>query len=228
MKCAILQPSYLPWRGVFHEMKKVDLFIFYDDVQYDRDGWRARNKIKSPAGSKWLTIPVNRKGHIAEKKLVNEIPISWVSDWRLSHFESIKQSYSKAPFYKKYLPMVEEIYAEKSDLLVDFTTASTERIAREMGLSTRFMRSSSLATTGTKTERLIEILTKVGAKHYVSGPAAKAYMDENLFAEAGITFEYMHFSYPEYPQLYPPFDPHVTILDFLFMTGGEVPVDQQT
>lgn len=228
MKCVILQPSYLPWRGVYHQMKKADRFIFLDDVQYDRDGWRNRNKIKTPEGTKWLTIPVNRKGHLEQKKAINEIPISWTHDWRLSHFASIKHSYSKAPFFKKYLAMLEEIYCQKPNLLSDFTIWSTERIAREIGLKTQFMRASDLNVVGSKTERLLNILTKVGATHYISGAAAKSYLDGSLFKEAGITFEFMTYAYPAYPQLHGPFDPFVTVLDFLFMTGGEVPIESET
>jgi hypothetical protein len=218
----ILQPSYIPWRGYFHQIQKADLFIFYDDVQYDKHGWRNRNRIKTPAGPKWLTIPVASKGNVTEHRDIRDIQINWDQPWAASHWGSLQQSYRHAPHFADYAPMVEDWYRQRPTLLADFTIATTIALARALGIAhTRFLRSSELNVTGTKTERLIQLLTRVGATHYISGPSAKDYLEEDRFAAAGITLEYMVYQYPEYPQLYPPYDPQVSVLDLLFMTGVE-------
>jgi hypothetical protein len=224
MNCVILQPSYIPWRGYFHQIQKADLFIFYDDVQYDKHGWRNRNRIKTRQGAQWLTIPVHSKGVVVENIPINEIEIAWEQPWYERHLRAIQQNYSKAPFFKEYEPWVEGIFSSRPARLVDFTIPLTIEIARKLGIQhTRFMCSSELQSHGEKTARLIEILSQVGATHYISGPSASSYIEAHLLQEAGITLEYMDYNYPEYPQLYPPYDPFVTILDLLFMTGPEAP-----
>jgi hypothetical protein len=222
MKCVILQPSYIPWRGFFHQIAKADVFIFYDDVQYDTRGWRNRNRFKTPQGSRWLTIPVHSSGAQVEHTPINQISISWERPWNQEHIKALQHSYTKAPFFKQFFPILEEIYSRHDVLLSDFTIYSTIALARTLGIShTRFSHSSELNVSGFKTDRLIEILKKVGATHYISGPSAKDYIEEDKFKEAGISLEYMNYNYPEYPQLYPPFDPQVSILDLLFMTGSD-------
>jgi hypothetical protein len=222
MNCVILQPSYIPWRGYFHQIQKADLFIFYDDVQYDKHGWRNRNRIKTRQGGQWLTIPVHTKGVVVENIGINEIEIAWEQAWAERHLRAIQQSYSKAPYYKEHEAWLEEVFSRRPECLADFTIPLTIEIARKLGIQhTRFMRSSELTVTGQKTDRLIEILTQVGTTHYISGPSAKSYIEDEKFEKAGITLEYMEYNYSEYPQLYPPFDPYSTILDLMFMTGPE-------
>lgn len=221
MKVVILQPSYIPWRGYFHQICKADLFIFYDDVQYDKHGWRNRNRIKTPQGSRWITIPALSGGATVDHLLIKDTRINWAKDWRNSHWQLLRQNYRAAPCFERYAPMLESFYQRHDDFLADFTIDLTIALARELGIGTRFMRSSTLNATGTKTDRLVDILTRVGATHYISGPSARGYLDEARLAEAGMTLEYMTYDYPEYPQLHPPFDPQVSILDLLFMTGPE-------
>lgn len=220
MKVVILQPSYIPWRGYFHQIQKADLFVFYDDVQYDRLGWRNRNRVKTANGVRWLTIPVHGKGAVIEKTPINAIEIAWETDWAKKHWATIQQSYSKAPYFRQYAPLLGDFYTRRDALLADFTIDTTIALARELGLSqTEFMRSSSLQASGTKTEHLIDLLLAVGATHYISGPAARAYLDEAELAAAGITLEYMTYDYPEYAQPYPPYDPQVSVIDLLMMQG---------
>jgi len=222
MKCVILQPSYIPWRGYFHQMQKADLFVFYDDVQYDSRGWRNRNRILTPNGSSWITIPIDRNRFKSHKSLINEVYISWEKRWNEAHLRQIENYYSKAPFYSNYRDLLDEIYSMRMEKLADFTIETTILLARELGIGdTRFIRSSEFNLEGSKTDRLLMLLKQVGATHYISGPSAKAYMDEEKFDEAGITFEYMNYDYPEYPQLYSTFDPQVTTLDLLFMVGPD-------
>jgi WbqC-like protein family len=219
MRCAIVQPSYIPWRGYFDIIRRVDLFVFYDDVQYDRRGWRNRNIVKSPHGPLWLTIPVHARNHQIDRTPINAIETDG-SAWAARHLETLHHLYSRAPHYAEVRPWLESAYAAPPALLADFTIALTIDIAERLGIRTRFLRSSELAVTGAKTERLLNVLAAAGATRYLSGPSARDYLDEDLFADRGIAVEWMEYDYPEYAQLYPPYDPHVSVLDLLFMTGA--------
>jgi hypothetical protein len=220
VKVVILQPSYIPWRGYFGQIRKADLFIFYDDVQYDKHGWRNRNQIKTAQGKQWLTIPVHSKG-VTEGVPIKDVRIDWSKPWTKNHLKALTFAYNKAPYFKEYRPLLESFYTRRDDCLADFTIETTIALSRELGIaSTRFLRSSGFpGINGVKTERLIQILKQVGAEHYISGPSAREYIEQEKFDEARITLEYMEYNYPEYPQLYPPFDPYVAILDLLFMAG---------
>jgi hypothetical protein len=226
MNCVILQPSYIPWRGYFDQIHRADVFVFYDDVQYDKHGWRNRNRVKTPTGSQWLTIPVFTKGATTQHLLINEVRIDQGAHWERKHWTTLAQSYGKAPYWSRYAPLLQGFFASqpRPERLADFTIDLTVAIAHALGIEhTRFIRSSSLEASGTKTRRLIEILQRLGATHYISGPAARDYIEEEQFRAAGIGLEYMTYEYPEYPQMYPPFDPQVSILDLLFMTGPDAP-----
>lgn len=222
MNCVILQPSYIPWRGYFHQISKADLFIFYDDVQYDKHGWRNRNQIKTAQGKQWLTIPVHSAGVTAGIP-INQVRIDWSKPWAQNHLKALTFSYARAPFFQTYRSLLESFYARHDELIADFTIATTVALAGELGLSqTRFMRASEIpGIQGQRTDRLVELLKRVGATHYISGPSARDYIEQDKFDAAGITLEYMVYDYTEYPQLYPPYEPQVSILDLLLMTGPE-------
>jgi hypothetical protein len=222
MKAVILQPSYIPWRGFFDQIRRADLFIFYDDVQYDKDGWRNRNQIKTAQGRQWLTIPVHSKG-VTGGIPIKDVRIDGSKPWARNHLKALTFAYSKAPYFKRYLPLLEDFYGRCDEYLADFTIETTIALARQLGIhETRFLRSSEMEDVGgQRTDRLVRILRKVGADHYISGPSARHYIEADKFAAADIRLEYMRYDYPEYPQLYAPFDPQVTILDLLFMTGDE-------
>jgi len=220
--CVILQPSYIPWRGYFHQIQKSDIFVFYDDVQYDKRGWRNRNRIKTPDGVKWLSIPVHSRGAQIEHIPINQIHISWERPWNEEHWRTIDYAYHKAPFYSEYAPVIQEFYTSYPELLADFTIETTIRISQLLHITQpEFLRSSSLSVEGHKTDRLVRILKLIGADHYVSGPSARDYIEPRQFEIAGIELEFMEYNYPEYPQLYPPYDPQVSILDLLFNAGPD-------
>lgn len=230
MNCVILQPSYIPWRGYFHQIQKADVFVFYDDVQYDSHGWRNRNRIKTPTESRWLTIPVRHEGlRTFHDSCTDDSPICKVqtvttANWHRKHLENLRQYYRDAPYLKNYLPLLKSWYEKPSPLLADFTIRQTIDIAHELGLSkTQFIRSSTLGFDGVKTGRLLKILGHLGATHYICGPSANVYLTDAELNQEGITLEWMKYDYPEYPQLYGPFDGHLSILDLLFMTGPEAP-----
>lgn len=222
MNCVILQPSYIPWRGYFHQVFRADVFVFYDDVQYDKRGWRNRNRVKTPQGSKWLTIPVQQRHGLGPTE-IRSVEIDWRQSWNSKHWMILQQSYNKAPFFRRYRSLLEHFFCERHDqFLADLTIEFTMALATELGIThTRFLRSSTLSGSGRKTERLISLLSHLGATHYISGPSAQDYIEADQFRQAGIDLEYIIYDYPEYPQLYPPFDPQVSILDLLLMTGPD-------
>lgn len=223
--CVILQPSYIPWRGFFHQIYAADEFVFYDDVQYDKGGWRNRNRIKGPRGSQWLTIPVKSGGAVTRSLRINEIHIDHSQPWRQKHWETLCQFYARAPYFTFCAPVLEPFYLSSYELLADFTIELTSTIARDLlAIShTRFQRSSCLGIEGDRTGRLVAICRALETDRYVSGPAARDYLDETQFLDAGITVEYMRYEYPEYEQRFPPFDPKVSVLDLLFAVGPEAP-----
>ena len=223
MNCVILQPSYIPWRGFFDLVAQADVFVFYDDVQYDKHGWRNRNRIKTPTGTQWLTIPVLHRGNVEDGVEIREVRTDGRTKWARKHWQSVRQNYAKAPHFARYAPMIEQLYDGAGEGLCDFTIASTIALAREIGIAhTRFFRSSELGVVGARTTRLVEIVKKVCATRYLSGPSASAYLVESEFSEAGIELAYAVYDYPEYPQLHGAYDAAVSILDTLFMLGPEV------
>ena len=222
MNVVILQPSYIPWRGYFDQIRRADLFIFYNDVQYDKHGWRNRNQIKTSQGKQWLTIPVHSKG-VTEGIPIKDVRIDWSKSWAKKHLNALTLAYSKAPFFASYATWLASVYERRDEFLADFTIDTTVELAGMLGITdTKFMRSSELqGIHGQKTDRLIQILQRLGATHYLSGPSARDYIEAEKFDEAGITLEFIQYDYPEYPQLHPPYDPFVTILDLLFMVGED-------
>jgi hypothetical protein len=223
VRCAIVQPSYIPWRGYFDLIRRVDLFVFYDDVQYDRRGWRNRNRIKTAQGTRWLTIPVHARGSQVENIAINAIATAG-DEWSRQHYDALLLHYRHAPHFQELSGWLRRLYDAPPPLLADFTIRTTMDIAAMLGINaTRFVRSSEFDVRGTKTERLLAVLRRAGATTYLSGPSARSYLDVAMLEDAGITVEWMTYEYPEYPQLHPPFDPHVSVLDLLFMTGSAAP-----
>lgn len=167
MIVTVLQPSYMPWRGYFHQILKSDLFISYDDVQYDKHGWRNRNRIKTANGVQWITIPVITSGVITNKTSIKEIKIDWNRNWNEKHWQMIKQNYSKAPYFHLYSAKFEEAYIQHPTYLADFTIELMIMISEMLGIhATKFIRSSELTgITGNKTDRLISILEKLGLQN---------------------------------------------------------------
>jgi len=224
MNCAIMQPSYIPWRGSFDLIHKSDVYVFYDDVQYTKRSWRNRNRIKTPAGPRWLTIPVHARGNITEATPIHRIHIDDEQLWNVSHREKLHQCYRTAPHYARIAELLDRIYAQTTELLADFTIATTIAVARELGIGkTQFLRASELGVSGCGTERVLSILRRVEADHLINGPTARAYTDEKLLQREGITVEYMSYDYPEYPQLHGPFDGNLSILDLMLMVGPDAP-----
>lgn len=217
-RVAILQSNYIPWKGYFDLINSVDEFIIFDDMQFTRRDWRNRNKIKTPQGIRWLTIPVQVKGKYFQK-IKDTVTVN--AQWRHEHWQTIRQNYSRAKYFKVYAQRFEELYlscneAHLSRINFLFLTA----ICQILGIKTRISWSMDYHIVEGKTERLVDLCCQAGTSEYLSGPSAKDYVQEELFHNAGIKLAWMDYSgYPEYEQLYPPFDHYVSILDLLFNQG---------
>ncbi|HKQ28692.1 MAG TPA: WbqC family protein [Burkholderiales bacterium] len=215
---AVLQSNYLPWKGYFDLIHDVDLFVFYDDVQYTKNDWRNRNRVKSGRGLRWLTVPVG--AHIGRK--VCEVEIRDRA-WPQKHWKTLRQNYSRAPHFASHAGFFEEMLLGRVwNNLSELNQAFIRRIAGELlGIRTEFADSREYVLTGQRQERLLSLLTALKAQVYVSGPAARAYIEEAVFARAGIDVHYKSYQgYPEYRQLYPPFIHEVSIVDAIFHLGS--------
>jgi hypothetical protein len=219
---AIVQSCYIPWKGYFDLVNFVDEFILYDDRQFTRRGWRNRNRIKTPQGSRWLTIPVNVKGRYHQR--IDETTIS-DPGWSGAHWRSLVHNYAAAPHFDAYRDTIEDLYRSAEEPSLSLVNKRfLERLCQLLGITTPLTPSTAYEVVGTKTERLVALCRAAGASHYLSGPTAREYLDERLFAEAGIRLSYMDYAgYPEYDQLYPPFDHFVTVLDLIFNVGADAP-----
>ena len=216
-KVAILQSNYIPWKGYFDIIRSVDLFIFHDDLQYTKGDWRNRNKIKTPNGIKWLTIPCGTN----EKRLICEVEITDHS-WQKQHWNLIQMSYKKSEYFSVYKSFFEDIFlGENWKNLSDFNQTIIKKISKEiLNIDTEFDDSRRYELKEKKGDRVIELLKKANAEYYLSGPAAKDYINEKVFKENNISLEWMDYSnYPEYTQLYPPFENFVSIIDLIFNEG---------
>lgn len=216
-KVAILQSNYIPWKGYFDMINMVDEFIFYDEVQYTKNDWRNRNKIKTPQGIQWLTIPVR------QENLEQKIKDTKISDkkWNIKHWRTISQNYSKAKYFKDYKDIFEELYLTcDEEYLSEINYKFITTINEILEIKTKLRWSSEFKLVDGQTEKLLGICKDCNADIYLSGPAAKDYFDEELARKENIKVEWMDYSgYNEYEQLHPPFEHGVTILDLIFNEG---------
>lgn len=219
-RVAVIQSSYLPWKGFFDIVHDVDLFVFYDDVLYSRDTWRNRNIVKTPQGAAWLTIPVGS----AKGRQICDVELPG-GDWAARHWKTLQHCYARAPYFTEYRDFFEGVYRGRWTHLSQLNQYLITIIAREfLGIRTELIDSRTIPTSGTKQDRLLSLLAGVGATHYLSGAAAQAYIDPAAFERAGIELQYKDYSgYPEYPQLNLPFVHAVSIVDLLFQTGKDAP-----
>ncbi|SFB74294.1 WbqC family protein [Massilia yuzhufengensis] len=216
-KVVVLQSNYIPWKGYFDLIHDADVFIFYDDVQYTKNDWRNRNKIMMAGGPKWLTIPTGTNAN----RLICEVELT-DTNWQASHWESIKQNYRGSPFFKLYRRFFEDVYlARRWQSLSELNQHVIKSISSELlGIDVKFDDSRHYALTGQRLDRLIDLVRQTGATHYISGPAAKSYIEEERFRDIGVQLVWKDYSgYPTYPQTPPPFDHGVSIIDLLFNTG---------
>lgn len=220
-KIFISQSNYIPWRGYFDLINYADAVVLYDEMQYSHGDWRNRNKIKTPQGTKWLTVPVRKTGRLGQK--INETKAASPA-WASKHWNSIRHSYAKTNYFSDYHAQFAELYAAAAnlELLSDINRLFLDAICGLLGIKTPLHWSREFTLRGGKTEKVINLCRDLGAGIYVSGPSAQDYLEEELFAQAGIELHYADYSgYPVYPQLYGGFEHAVSIIDLLFSTGPD-------
>lgn len=219
---AILQSNYIPWKGYFDIIGSVNEFVLYDCVQYTKNDWRNRNKIKTPKGTEWITIPCNFSSSsqkINETKVTNHL-------WANKHYKTLVQYYSKAKYFKQYENIFSELYKEleTEEFLSNINYKFIMTINKILGIDTKISKCEDFNLVEGQTLRLLQICKDAGANIYLSGPAAKDYLDEGMFEKENIKVEWMNYGgYQEYEQLYPPFEHGVSILDLIFNVGDEAP-----
>ncbi len=214
----MLQPMYLPWMGFFGMMDTADTFVYYDDVQFSKQSWQQRNRIRSTNGDVlWLTIPIKQD----HGQRICDTRIEASSPWRKKHWKSIETSYCKAPFFGSYAADIEAVYSREWESVAELNIELTETLRRLIGArSPKILRSSQMAEiVGSKEERLLNLLELIGTDEYVSGPAAKDYINTKDFADRGIKLYWFEFAHPQYSQYIGEFVPYLSVIDLLFNVG---------
>ena len=218
MKVGIIQSNFLPWRGYFDFIRETDLFIIHDDLQYTKGDWRNRNKIKTPRGVEWITVPV-RYRHTSQ--LIQETQVDYSTAWPQKMLNRIREAYRRAPCFEPYFSELADLLNQPAVSISGLNLSLIKWVCSHLEIDTRIRMSHEYHPQGTKTERLIGILQQAKATTYLSGPAAKTYLVPERFEQAGIQLEYKQYNYPEYDQLYPPFESAVSVIDLLFMKGKD-------
>jgi len=205
--------------GFFDQIMSVDTFVIYDDVQYERRGWRNRNRLKGPDGSVWVTVPVEQKGRFHQ--LVNEVKIDNTRQWRRKHLGTIEALYKKAPYFDNLFPELEQILNREWEYLWELDVAVIGMMNEIFDIGTQLVLSSRLEVEGGKSDRLLNICVKLGADEYYSGAAARQYLDLELFRSAGIEVFFQEYEHPVYPQLHGKFLSHLSALDLVMIAAPE-------
>ena len=216
MRIGIIQPNYIPWRGYFDFIAEVDRFVLYDDVKYTKNDWRNRNRIKTAAGSVWLTVPVNYR-HLNQR--IDETEIDYRRDWVTSHLNQFRDSYRRAPHFEDAMAILRAGLATGARTIDALNASLIADVCAYLGITTPIVRSSTLAIPGGRNERLIAIIRHLGGTEYLSGPSAQAYLDAAAFRDQGIALAYKRYDYAPYAQLWGPYVGEVSVLDLIANCG---------
>ncbi len=206
------QPAYLPWLGYFDKLIRSDIFIYLDSVQYEKNSFTNRNKIKTPHGELWLTIPVRTKNHM--NRILKDIEIDLYKNWERKHLNSIYLNYKKARRFEICYPILEKLYQAKYKLLSDLCFEHLLFWLQVIGIKKNIVKSSELGVYSKKSDLILDLCRYFKADCYISGPLGKNYLEEEYFEKNGIKIEYQNYKHPVYPQLWNDFLPHMSILDF--------------
>lgn len=219
MTAAIHQPQYWPGLRFFAKMRAADLFIYLDDVQFEKREFQNRNRIRNARGWQYLTVPVISKGKFSQR--INETELDNSADWRAEHLLAIRTNYGRARFFAQYLPGLEELYSREYRLLGELAAATAGFVRKALAIKVPVRFSSEFGVAETSTRRLVKLCEAAGAGEYLSGAGARAYLDEKLFESAGVKVSWQHFLPREYPQVFPGFEPDMSALDLLLNCGPE-------
>ncbi len=217
MICAIHQPQYMPWLGYFDKIDIADVFVILDNVQYKKNEWQNRNRIKTSQGPQWITAPVLYKypGRICEVGINNKI------DWRRKHLQALITNYNKAPFFAEYKPLFEDILNSEWGLLSELNIYVIKQLIDALGIKTEALTASDFSLDNDPTGRLVDMCKQIKADQYLSGKDGVKYMDIDKFKDAGIELVFQDFDHPVYNQLYGKFEPFLSIIDLLFNHGKD-------
>jgi len=216
MIVTIHQPAYLPWLGYFEKIKKSDVYVFLDSVQFEKNSFTNRNKIKTPQGSSWLTVPVSMRGH-TQSSLV-DIEIDQLQGWRNKHLKSIYASYKKAPRFEECYPKLELLFQTNYQYLADLCYDHLLFWLAELGITTRVVRSSQLDFQSSNSQLVLDICNEFDARLYISGELGRGYLNETQFEQSNVKITYQNYKHPVYPQLWGEFIPYLSIVDFWMNT----------
>ena len=215
---SIMQPTYLPWLGYFDLTNRSDIFVFLDTVQLDKRSWQQRNRIKTPNSEIMLTVPVFTKGRFNQE--IRDVEIDVSQRFQKKHFNSIQLNYKNSKYYKLYIGELEEIFFSKISRLANLNIKLIKWLSSKIGIKTKFISSSELDVSGSKTELLINICKEINANHYLSPIGSKGYIEKNnLFTNSGIQLSYQDYQHPTYNQLFGDFIPYLSVIDLLFNEG---------
>lgn len=218
MIVSIDQPHYFPWLGYFHRLAASDLHIILDHVQFEKNSFINRNKVRTDAGWTWLTVPVRTSGEFG-KLGIDTIEIADERKWQSKHWKTLKFGYGNAPHFRDHAGPLESIYKKPWRRLIDLIDASTSYLLKELSVETERIKSSTLDVPGHKSELVLNLCELVGAEIYLSGSMGRDYLDEAAFHDAGIRIVYQEYDHPVYDQVHPGFASHMSILDLLLNCG---------
>ncbi len=223
MKVAIAQPTYLPWLGYFDLIDQVDAFVILDNVQFEKQSWQQRNRIKTPTGLQWLTVPVSLRGRFGQ--LINEVEIRDDEFWR-KHLRAIELNYRRASFFVDFFPELNiKLSGSAGSRLLDLNVGLIAWFMRELQIRTPLLFASRMNVAGKRTELLANICTSLGATEYISPVGSASYLlrEMDLMTSRSIEVRFHNYEHPRYQQMFPPFIPYASILDLLFNEGGRSP-----
>lgn len=217
MIVTIMQPTYLPWIGYFDLMDNADVFVLFDTVQFEKQAWQQRNRIKTSENTaRWLSVPV--KQDLGQR--IRDVTIDISNPWRRKHWGSIEQYYKRAPYWKPYSEGLAEIYAQPWDSLYNLNFTVINFLKDQIGITTRLVQASDIPVSGEKVGLLVNICHNLTADVYLSPVRAADYIEkDNIFADEGITLQYHQYTHPVYPQLFGEFLPYMSMIDLLFNQG---------
>lgn len=218
------QPHYLPWLGYLDKLAKADVFVVMDDLQFEQANFQNRNRLKLNDGAHWVTVPLvtaPQTARICDRR-VDNAGLGGRHHWQHRTWRTLRVHYGRAPYFARYAPELEEVYARRWDSLVELDLHMLDLARRWLGITTPILRASSLELAGARTERILELCAKVGAKVYLSGRGGSAdYLDTAALARGGVATMWQHFTHPVYPQRYAGlgFVSHLGFLDLVLNCG---------
>jgi hypothetical protein len=221
MRLSAHQPAYLPWLGYLQKVARADVFVYLDAVQFEKNSYTNRNRIKTPQGALWLTVPVKARGHT--QGTLGDLAIDDAQPWRAKHLKTLEANYRKAPHFARNWPKLQNLLATPAETLAGFGWHELNFWLREFGIGTRVLRQSDLPPTGAKSDLVLDLCRTLGADCYLSGALGRDYLRTDDFRAAGIEVEFQQFEPPVYPQLWGAFVPCLSVVDFWMNCGADGP-----